>query len=204
MKKCDVCGKRAEGLGTYATQLYDVVLCSNCYEGLTKFRIHKRFSSIEVMEKNRQITMQEITDKKFPEEVKKQFERWYEERKQELYTMERQATLSQDCLMTSGYNFEGYEIVAYHGVVCGESVLGTGFLSSWDASVSDMLGAESSSFIHKLQDARSIATTRGIEQATKAGGNAIIGVDIDYTMFTNNLIGVIFNGTSVTIRKKSS
>lgn len=104
-------------------------------------------------------------------------------------------------MMTSGFNFEGYRIIAYHGVIFGESVLGTGFLSSLDASVSDMLGAESSSFIQKLQEARELAQKRAILQAMKAGGNAIIGVDIDYTMFNNNMIGVIVNATSVTIEK---
>lgn len=205
MKKCDVCGKRAEGLGTYPTQIQEVVLCSNCYEGLSDFRVGRKYSSLEKLVSKEKEILQEITEKNFPENVAQQFQIHFEEKKQEFYEKERIDNFSKtkdQYLMTSGYNFEGYDIIAYHGVICGESVLGTGFLSSWSASVSDMLGVESDSFIEKLQEARNVATQRAIERAIKAGGNAIIGVDIDYTMFTNNLIGVIFNGTSVSVEEK--
>ena len=30
-KMCSVCGKRAEGLGTYPTQFKDLYMCSDCY-----------------------------------------------------------------------------------------------------------------------------------------------------------------------------
>lgn len=41
-----------------------------------------------------------------------------------------------------------------------------------------------------------------IQKSSVLGGNAIIGVDIDYTMFSNNIICVIANGTSVVIEEK--
>ena len=40
-----------------------------------------------------------------------------------------------------------------------------------------------------------------IKKSAALGGNAVIGIDIDYNMFSNNVIGVIANGTSVVIRK---
>ena len=33
------------------------------------------------------------------------------------------------------------------------------------------------------------------------GGNAIIGIDFDYITFSNNMIGVVANGTAVRIEK---
>ena len=40
-----------------------------------------------------------------------------------------------------------------------------------------------------------------IKKSAALGGNAVIGIDIDYNIFSNNVIGVIANGTSVVIRK---
>ena len=34
------------------------------------------------------------------------------------------------------------------------------------------------------------------------GGNAIIGIDLDYTMFGNSLVGVIASGTAVIIARQ--
>lgn len=203
VKKCSACGKRAEGLGTYPTELKDAVLCSTCYEGLS-FRKGQKFKSIEGVERIKTVVNKEMQEKQFAEKAVEQINAWFEDKKGDVkaqLAMEVFEKQQKACMMTSGFNFEGYRIIAYHGVIFGESVLGTGFLSSLDASVSDMLGAESSSFIQKLQEARELAQKRAILQAMKAGGNAIIGVDIDYTMFNNNMIGVIVNATSVTIEK---
>ena len=40
-----------------------------------------------------------------------------------------------------------------------------------------------------------------IEKSVTKGGNALIGVDFDYTIFHNNMIGLSANGTSVLIEK---
>lgn len=204
MKKCDNCGKRAEGLGTVPTAFGSIVLCSTCYEGLSAFKNGRKFKSVdEVVTKKRQ-TMEEMQNKQFPPMVMEQVSLWFDERKDVVVQKTLSKQFEKDItsyMMTTGYTFEGYNIVAYHGIIGAESVLGTGFLSSFDASVSDMFGYESESFMGKLKEARTSATKRAVERAVAAGGNAVIGVDIDYTMFGNNLIGVIFNGTSVTIEK---
>ncbi len=105
-------------------------------------------------------------------------------------------------MLTTGYNFENYSIVAYKGVISGESVLGTGFLSEFSVSVSDLFGTESNTFSQKLNQAKETALGRMIEKSVAAGGNAIIGIDFDYITFSNNIIGVVANGTSVSIEKK--
>lgn len=40
------------------------------------------------------------------------------------------------------------------------------------------------------------------EEAFNLGANAIIGIDYDYNMFNNNIIGVIVTGTAVVIEEK--
>lgn len=109
--------------------------------------------------------------------------------------------MRQKIMLTSGFNFEGYEITEYVGFMSSESVLGTGFLSELGAGFADFAGARSNMFSNKLEEAKDQALAGLIEKAKAAEANAIIGVDIDYNMFSGNLIGVIANGTIVKIRK---
>ena len=107
----------------------------------------------------------------------------------------------QSHMITTGYNFEKYTIVDYKGVVSGQVVLGTGFLSEFTSSISDFFGTETKLFSNKLEKAKNAAMRNLIEKSALSGGNAIIGVDFDYIMFGNNMIGVVANGTSVIIEK---
>lgn len=101
--------------------------------------------------------------------------------------------------ITSGYNFEGYNIVEYLGHYTGEYVLGTGFLSSLDASIADFIGSGSGLYKDKLQNAKRWAMESLTEKVGHTKANAIIGIDLGYTMFSNNMIGVIVSGTAVCI-----
>lgn len=104
--------------------------------------------------------------------------------------------------ITSGYNFEGYDIVSYLGHESVQVVLGTGIFSSFDASISDFLGTRSNAYEDKLNMAEKAGKEKLLEKAKSNGGNAIIGLDIDYTTFTNDIIGVIVGGTIVKIERK--
>lgn len=106
-----------------------------------------------------------------------------------------------DHMLTSGYNFESYRITSYNGIVSGEVVLGTGFLSEFSASINDFFGSTSEEFSVKMKLTKDIATSKMIDASIVKGGNAIIGVDFDYTTFGNNMIAVSANGTSVVIEK---
>lgn len=105
---------------------------------------------------------------------------------------------------TTGYNFEGYDIIEYKGIVSGEVVLGTGFLSEFSASFSDLLGTKSNAFADKMSNAKQAAFDNLIKNALVLGGNALIGVDFDYITFNNNILGVSVNGTSVVIKKSKN
>lgn len=206
MKKCDVCGKRAEGLGTYPTKIGSIVLCSTCYEGNKPLLLARRIKSVQKFDDNKEQCILTMKEKNYPETVKTEILLWMKELRNHVIEDEREAVMEgslKDILMTSGYNFEGYEITEYLGVVYGESVLGTGLGSSWEASISDTFGVESDAFIEKLKKAREMATQRIVREVVRKGGNALIGMDADYTMFKSNMIGVIINATCVIIQKKS-
>ena len=104
-------------------------------------------------------------------------------------------------MLTTGYEFSGYKITKYIGVISGQVVLGTGFLSEFTASFADFFGEESNKFADKLETAKNAAVKKLIIKSLDKGGNAIIGVDFDYITFHGNMIGVVANGTSVVIEK---
>ena len=106
-------------------------------------------------------------------------------------------------LLTSGFNFEGYKITRYIGFFSGECALGTGFLSSVNAGLADFLGSNSSMYEQKLSKAKSMALSELKELARGNGANAIIGLDVSYTAFSADVIGVIAKGTAVRIEKSA-
>ena len=77
--------------------------------------------------------------------------------------------------------------------------MGTGFLSELGAGISDLFGSQSEMFSMKLETARESALKNLVKKSVQSGGNAIIGIDFDYITFSNNMIGVVANGTSVEI-----
>ncbi len=100
---------------------------------------------------------------------------------------------------TSGFNFEGSSIVRYLGFRSAEVVVGMGVFRAIGADFSDFFGTESNSLNKKLGEAKEAAFRRLQAEVSDAGGNAIIGVDLDYTMFGTSIVGVIASGTAVVI-----
>lgn len=93
--------------------------------------------------------------------------------------------------LTSGFNFENYEITDYLGFCSGGYALNTKFLSDFNLL---------SSYSEELEEAQKNALDLLISNAKQMGANAIIGLDIDYTTDDHDIMGVIANGTAVTIK----
>lgn len=93
--------------------------------------------------------------------------------------------------LTSGFNFENYEITDYLGFCSGEYALNTKFLSDFNLL---------SSYSEKLEAAQKNTLDLLISNANQMGANAIIGLDIDYATDDHDIMGVIANGTAVTIK----
>ena len=105
-------------------------------------------------------------------------------------------------LTTTGYNFEGYIITDYIKVITEAIVLGTGFASTLSASFADFTGTRSESYANKLQQGKDMAMKNLEIQARQLGANGIIGIDIDYTTFANDVMGIIITGTAVRLGKE--
>ena len=107
--------------------------------------------------------------------------------------------IKEKILFTSGYNFDGYTVAEYIKFISSEIVLGMGIFRAFSASISNLMGMESNALTDKLTEAKEIVYMDIRNQAHQLGANAIIGVDLDYTMFGGELIGVIMSGTAVRI-----
>lgn len=101
-------------------------------------------------------------------------------------------------IVTTTPSVEGRSIQAYHGVVVGEAILGANVFKDIFAGITDILGGRSGAYEEELAKARDIALTELEERAAEKGGNAVVGVDLDYEVI-NNMLMVSASGTAVTL-----
>lgn len=104
-------------------------------------------------------------------------------------------------LTTTGYNFEGYHITSYLGVVTTGVAQGTGFLSELSADWNDFWGTASSTFEEKMRLSRETALNKLKLLAASKGANAILGIDFDISTLRNNMLAVMVTGTAVFIQE---
>ena len=102
-------------------------------------------------------------------------------------------------LVTTTPTVEGHTMKAYHGVVCGEAILGANVVRDLFASITDIVGGRSGAYEEELGRARRIALEETMEAARSAGGNALVGVDLDYEVIRQGMLMVSVSGTAVTI-----
>ena len=100
---------------------------------------------------------------------------------------------------TTTNSIDGYTVDKYISIESVEIVIGTGPISEFTSEISDLFGKRSSAYEIKLANAKKTALKKLKMIADELGGNAIIGVDLDFTEFTGNKIGVIISGTIVHI-----
>jgi uncharacterized protein YbjQ (UPF0145 family) len=96
---------------------------------------------------------------------------------------------------------EGKRIVAYHGIVSGEAILGANVVRDFFASIRDVVGGRSGSYEKVLRAGRDTALGEMADEAKRLGANAVVGVDLDYGSIGTNesMMMVTANGTAVTL-----
>lgn len=103
-------------------------------------------------------------------------------------------------LLTTTHNVEGQAIREYHGVVTGEAILGANIFRDLFAGIRDIVGGRSAGYEKALAEARQTALDEMAERARQAGGNAVIGIDLDYeAVGSGKMLMVSATGTSVTV-----
>lgn len=98
----------------------------------------------------------------------------------------------------SPYNWE-YMVLC---MVSGQSTTGTGVLSDFKSSFTDLFGVQSGAYNKKLKEGENICYSQLRLQALNAGGNAIIAADIDYSEVGGDkgMLMVCMAGTAVKLQ----
>lgn len=101
-------------------------------------------------------------------------------------------------IVTTTPSVEGRNIKEYRGVVVGEAILGANIFRDVFAQITDIVGGRSGAYEQSLAEARSTALGELEERAVAIGGNAVVGVDLDYEVI-NNMLMVSASGTAVVL-----
>lgn len=217
MGTCRICGKNfgLMGGGSEPYTGHNLQVCNSCGEVLKKIDKVKNEDTQEV--KDLFVSVMSMTDDADVKRILTEYSKSVISDSEKLVAITNESKekaeraqnieenfydLEKAFKVTTGYDFEGYQIMDYKGIVGGDIVLGTGFISEFAASWSDAFGTTSNTFAGKMKTAKQKALKQLMANAMITGANAVIGIDFDYTMFSNNMLGVSANGTAVVIRKK--
>lgn len=106
-------------------------------------------------------------------------------------------------LVTTTSTLEGRRIGRYLGVVTGEAILGANIFRDIFAGIRDIVGGRSGSYEKVLRDAKETAMREMMDEARRLGGNAVIGVDLDYETVqvgsSGGMLMVSASGTAVVV-----
>jgi uncharacterized protein YbjQ (UPF0145 family) len=106
-------------------------------------------------------------------------------------------------LITTTHTIEGKQISQYFGLVSGEAILGANIFKDFFAGIRDIVGGRSAAYEKELRKAKEIAIREMTDAAVALGGNAIVGVDLDYETIGSgqggNMLMVSASGTAVRV-----
>ena len=104
-------------------------------------------------------------------------------------------------IVTTTPTIQGRNISEYHGIVTGEAIIGANIFKDFFAGVRDIVGGRSAAYEAELRNAREIALAEMAEVAEQQGGNAVVGVDLDYEVVGQggSMLMVTASGTAVTV-----
>ncbi len=104
-------------------------------------------------------------------------------------------------ILSTTPTIEGHPILAYKGIVTGETIIGANVFKDFLAGIRDVIGGRSGAYERVLREAKDTSLNELQDRAAALGANAIVGIDIDYeTIGTNNsMLMVAVSGTAVVI-----
>ena len=96
---------------------------------------------------------------------------------------------------------EGHPVREYLGIVTGEVIVGANLFRDLFANIRDIVGGRSGSYERILRDAREQAIQELQAECAALGGNAVVGVDLDYEVIgdTGSMLMVSASGTAVKV-----
>jgi uncharacterized protein YbjQ (UPF0145 family) len=106
-------------------------------------------------------------------------------------------------LIVTTPTLEGRRITRYLGLVSGEAILGANIFKDLFAGIRDIVGGRSAAYEQELRKAKALALEEMEAEAEQLGGNAIVGVDLDYETVQmgsgGGMLMVSASGTAVVV-----
>ncbi len=104
-------------------------------------------------------------------------------------------------ILTTTPTIQGKNIRDYRGIVTGEAIIGANIFKDFFAGIRDIVGGRSAACEGELRNAREMALQELEEAARQQGGNAIVGIDLDYEVVGQggSMLMVSASGTAVTV-----
>lgn len=111
-----------------------------------------------------------------------------------------------EIILTTAPSIEGYKITKTIEIVSAECVFGMNIFRDMFAGVRDIFGGRSEASQKVLKDAKNKCLRELKKEAYLSGGNAVIGVDLDYSEFSGrgkSMLFLVASGTAVTIEENN-
>ena len=108
--------------------------------------------------------------------------------------------MNQPGMVTTTFNFEGYKVVKYLGVVRGITVRSRSIVGSFGAGIQQVFGGNISIYTELCEQARQEAFDLMLRHAQEIGANAIIGMRYDANEVSDGVAEVLAYGTVVLIQ----
>lgn len=102
-------------------------------------------------------------------------------------------------ILTTTPSVEGRRITEYRGIVTGEAILGANIFRDIFAGIRDIVGGRSGAYEQSLREARETALAEMEQEARRLGGDAVVGIDLDYEVVgkDSGMLMVSASGTAV-------
>jgi len=110
-----------------------------------------------------------------------------------------QPGVSQSITLSNTESIPGKRIVAFHGVVTGNTVRAKHIGRDFMAGLKNIVGGELKGYTELLQDSRKEATERMIEQARSMGANAVVNVRFATSSISQGAAELFAYGTAVKV-----
>ena len=108
-------------------------------------------------------------------------------------------------VVTTTFDVEGREIIAYLGIVSGQTAIGMMFLKDLVTSLTDTFGGRSGIMERNFRTAKDEAIKQMTEDARRMGANAVVGVNVNFNSIEGKgkqMLMVIATGTAIITRAK--
>lgn len=107
-------------------------------------------------------------------------------------------------MVTTGFDFSGFQIVKYLGLVRGLTVRSRSIVGNFAAGLQTLVGGNITVYTELCEHARQEAYELLIQHAQQMGANAVIGMRYDANEVMEGVTEVLAYGTAVVVERTSA